>query len=127
MSSLINCPDCNHEILSRLGTVCPKCGHTVGYFDGDKKRKTYGKFFALTIFVPFISFITILFASQNKYTMYIGIAIFFYLAIKSCPLLFKNILFSKFEKIFFWFIWILSNSLLFSMIISVLRRGFVEA
>ena len=57
MSSLITCPDCNHEILSRLGTVCPKCGHTVGYFDGDKKRKTYGKFFALTIFVPFISFI----------------------------------------------------------------------
>ena len=52
MSSLITCPDCNHEILSRLGTVCPKCGHTVGYFDGDKKRKTYGKFFALTIFVP---------------------------------------------------------------------------
>ena len=93
----------------------------------DKKRKIYGKFFALTIFVPFISFITILFASQNKYTMYLGIAIFFYLAIKSCPLLFKNILFSKFEKIFFWFIWILSNSLLFSMIISVLRRGFVEA
>ena len=67
MSSLITCPDCNHEILSRLGTVCPKCGHTVGYFDGDKKRKTYGKFFALTIFVPFISFITILFASQNLY------------------------------------------------------------
>lgn len=124
MSSLINCPECNHEILSRLGTVCPQCGHTVGYFDGDKKRKIYGKFFALTVFVPFISFITILFASQNRYSMYIGIAIFFYLAIKSCPLLFKDILFTKFEKIFFWGIWILANGLLFSIIFSVLSKGF---
>lgn len=124
MSSLINCPECNHEILSRLGTVCPQCGHTVGYFDGDKKRKIYGKFFALTVFVPFISFITILFASQNKFTMYAGIAIFFYLAIKSCPLLFKVIFFTKFEKGFFWGVWILANSILFSMIFNILRKGF---
>ncbi len=124
MSSLINCPECNHEILSRLGTVCPQCGHTVGYFDGDKKRKIYGKFFALTVFVPFIWFITILFASQNKYTVYVGIAIFFYLAIKSCPLLFKDIFFTKFEKGFFWGVWILANSILFSMIFNVLSKGF---
>ena len=81
MSSLINCPDCNHEILSRLGTICPNCGHTIGYFNGDKKRKVYGKFFALTVFVPFISFITVLFASQNKYSMIAGVVIYFYLAI----------------------------------------------
>ncbi len=124
MSSLINCPDCNHEILSRLGTICPQCSYTVGYFNGDKKRKIYGKFFALTVFIPFISFITILFASQNKYTMYAGVIIFFYLAIKSCPLLFKEIFFTKFEKIFFWIIWILANSLMFSMIFNILRKGF---
>ena len=124
MSEITNCPECNHEILSRLGTVCPSCGYTVGYFNGDSKRKVYGKFFALTVFVPFISLITILFASQNKYTMYAGVAIFFYLAIKSCPLLFKEIFFTKFEKIFFWTIWILANSLMFSMIFNILRKGF---
>ena len=124
MSTLMNCPDCNHEILTRLGTVCPNCGYTVGYFNGDKKRKVYGKFFALTVFIPFISFITILFASLNKFTMIIGIGIFFYLAIKSCPLLFKEIFFTKFEKIFFWVVWILANSLLFTMIFNILRKGF---
>ena len=124
MSEITNCPECNHEILSRLGTVCPECGYTVGYFNGDKKRKIYGKFFALTVFVPFISFITILFASQNKYSMYVGIAFFFYLAIKSCPLLFKDIFLTKFEKVFSWGIWIIANSLIFSMIFNVLRKGF---
>lgn len=123
MSSLINCPDCNHEILSRLGTVCPNCGHTIGYFNGDRKRKVYGKFFALTVFIPFISFITILFASLNKYSMIIGIMLYFYLAIKSCPLLFKEIFFTKFEKIFFWLIWIVANSLLFTMIFNILSKG----
>lgn len=123
MSSLINCPDCNHQILSRLGTVCPNCGHTIGYFNGDRKRKVYGKFFALTVFIPFISFITILFASLNKYSMIIGVMLYFYLAIKSCPLLFKDIFFTKFEKIFFWLIWIVANSLIFSMIFNILSKG----
>lgn len=123
MSSLINCPDCNHQILSRLGTVCPNCGHTIGYFNGDRKRKVYGKFFALTVFIPFISFITILFASQNKYSMIVGIMLYFYLAIKSCPLLFKDIFFTKFEKVFFWLIWIVANSLLFTMIFNILSKG----
>ena len=124
MSSLMNCPECNHQILSRLGTICPNCGYTIGYFNENKKRKIYGKFFALTVFIPFISFITILFASQNKYTMIIGIAIYFYLAIKSCPLLFKDIFFTKFEKFFFWLIWILANSLIFSLIFNILSKGF---
>ena len=124
MSTLINCPECNHEILSRIGTICPNCGYTVGYFNGDKKRKVYGKFFALTVFIPFISFITIIFASQNKYTMVVAIAIFFYLAIKSCPLLFKEIFFTKFEKGFFWIVWVLSNSLIFTMIFNILTKGF---
>jgi hypothetical protein len=120
----MNCPECNHKILSRLGTICPNCGYTVGYFNGTSKRKEYGKFFALTVFIPFISFITVLFASLNKYTMYVGVAIFFYLAIKSCPYLFKEIFFTKFEKIFFWIIWILANSLIFTMIINILIKGF---
>ena len=124
MSEITNCPECNHEILSRLGTVCPSCGYTVGYFNGDSKRKVYGKFFALTVFVPFISLITILFASQKKYTMIIGTIVYIFLAVKSCPLLFKEIFFTKFEKFFFWLIWILANSLMFSLIFNVFKKGF---
>ena len=124
MSTLINCPECNHEILSRLGTVCPSCGYTIGYFNGDKKRKVYAKFFALTVFTPFISLITILFALQNKYTMIIGTIVYLYLTVRSCPLLFKDIFFTKFEKIFFWLIWILANSIMFSVIINIFKKGF---
>ena len=124
MSSLTNCPECNHEILSRLGTVCPECGHTIGYFNGDRKRKAYGKFFALTVFAPFISLITILFASQNKYTMIVGILIYLFLAVKSCPLLFKEIFFTNFEKVFFWLIWIIANSIMFSLIFNITQKGF---
>ena len=124
MSALINCPECNHQILSRLGTVCPNCGYTIGYFNGEEKRKVYGKFFALTVCVPFLSLITILFASQNKYTMIIGTFIYLFLAVKSCPLLFKDIFFTKFEKFFFWLIWILANSLMFSITINIFKKGF---
>ena len=124
MSSLTNCPECNHEILSRLGTVCPNCGHTIGYFNGDRKRKAYGKFFALTVFAPFISLITILFASQNKYTMIVGTLIYLFLAVKSCPLLFKEIFFTNFEKVFFWLIWIIANSIMFSLIFNITQKGF---
>ena len=124
MSSLTNCPECNHEILSRLGTVCPNCGHTIGYFNGDRKRKVYGKFFALTVFAPFISLITILFASQNKYTMIVGTLIYLFLAVKSCPLLFKEIFFTSFEKVFFWLIWIIANSIMFSLIFNITQKGF---
>ena len=122
MSSTMNCPECNHEILTRMGTICPNCGYTVGYFNEDIKRKKYAKFFALTVFTPFISFITIIFAQLNKYTMFIGIAIFFYLAIKSCPISFKEIFLTKFEKIFFWLIWVLANSLIFSLIVNILIK-----
>jgi hypothetical protein len=124
MSTTMNCPVCNHEILSRLGTICPNCGHTVGYFNGDEKRKKYGKFFAITVFFPFISFMTIIFASINKYSMIAGIALFFYLAIKSLPYNFKELFATNFEKVFFWLVWILANSLLFTMIYNILRKGF---
>lgn len=124
MSSLTNCPECNHEIFSRLGTVCPNCGYTIGYFNGNEKRKKYGKFFALTVFVPFLSLITILFASQNKYLMIAGTIVYLFLAVKSCPLLFKDIFFTKFEKFFFWLIWILANSLMFSLIFNIFNKGF---
>ena len=26
MSTTMNCPECNHEILTRMGTICPNCG-----------------------------------------------------------------------------------------------------
>ena len=44
MSTTMNCPVCNHEILSRLGTICPNFGHTVGYFNGDEKKKNMVSF-----------------------------------------------------------------------------------
>jgi hypothetical protein len=56
--------------------------------------------------------------------MMVAVAMFFYLAIKSCPLLFKEIFFTKFEKGFFWIVWVLSNSLIFTMIFNILRKGF---
>jgi hypothetical protein len=120
--SLTNCPECNHEILSRIGTICPKCGHTVSYFEGDRKRKVYGKFFALTVFIPFISFITIIFASMNQYVMIGATLVYLYLAYKSCPILFKEIFFTKFEKMFFWGVWIVANSLLISLIINIFSK-----
>lgn len=124
MSSLMNCPVCNHQILSRIGTICPNCNYTVGYFDEMPQRKKYGKFFALTLFVPFISFTIILFAQLNKYSMMVAVAIFFYLAIKSSPFLFKDIFFTKFEKIFFYLVWIVSNGFIFFVIVNILKKGF---
>ena len=56
MSELINCPSCNNKILSRMGTICPNCKYTVGYFNGEKEERVW-KTFALTIFAPFFSFL----------------------------------------------------------------------
>lgn len=123
MSSLMNCPDCKAKILSRMGTICPNCGFTVGYFNGTTKRKKYGKFFALTVFAPFFSFLTILFAQVNIYSFLIAIAIFFYLTIKACPYNFKDVFASKFEKIFFWIVWGFINGFLLILIINILKKG----
>lgn len=114
--NLSTCPECNHEILERIGTVCPKCGHTVGYFDGNNKRKKYGKFFAISVFFPFISFITIVFGSISKTTLIFASIFYLVLAFYSCPIRFKELFFSKYEKMFFWGIWIIANSLLVTMI-----------
>lgn len=124
MSNTMNCPDCNHEILSRMGTICPNCGYTVGYFNGDEKRKKYGKFFALTVFVPFISFITLLFTSINKYTFYAALIFYVYLLIKSCPLYFKDVFSTKFEKVLFWGIYLGANIMMIMMIFNILSKGF---
>ena len=114
--NLINCPDCNNEILERIGTICPHCGHTVSYFEGNEKKKKYGKFFAITVFFPFISFISIIFTSWNKTALAIASILYLIIAIYSCPYRFKNLFFTNYEKIFFWGIWILVNSLLITMI-----------
>ncbi len=73
MSELIDCPSCNNKILSRMGTICPNCSYTVGYFNGEKRRKGYGKLFALTIFAPFFSFFTLVFAQINFYSFILAI------------------------------------------------------
>lgn len=124
MSETMNCPDCGYEIYSRMGTICPKCGHTVGYFNGDVKRKKYGKFFAITVFTPFISFITLLFTSINKYAFYTALLFYIFLLFKSCPINFKDIFFTKFEKVLFWGIWSGANILTFAMIFNILNKNF---
>lgn len=123
MQELMNCPDCKTEIYSRMGTICPNCGFTVGYFNGTTRRRKYGRFFALSVFAPFLSFITILFSQQNKYLFLFAIALYFYLAIKSCPMFFKDIFVSKFEKMFFWLVWLFLNLFLLVLVINILYKG----
>ncbi|QKJ23969.1 hypothetical protein [Poseidonibacter lekithochrous] len=113
--NLINCPECNHEILDRIGTICPSCGHNVTYFEGDKKRKLYGKFFAMSIFFPFISFITIVFTSGNLIALSIASILYLFLATVSCPLRFKDLFFTGYEKLVFWVIWGVANSFLIAI------------
>lgn len=122
MHSLINCPDCNNKILSRMGTICPNCSFTVGYFNGETKRKGYAKLFALTVFAPFISFFTIIFAQVNLYSFIFSIALTLFLTIKSCPVNFKDVFTTKFEKIFFWFVWIVLNSFLLVLILNIISK-----
>jgi len=119
MSSFINCPECEAKILSRVGTICPNCGFTVGFFSENTKKRIYGKFFALTIFAPFISFIFIIFAQINFYSFIASILFTIYLAIKSCPIRFKDIFTTNFERVFFWSIWIILNSFLVVLIINI--------
>jgi len=120
--NIIKCPECNHEILDRIGTICPSCGHQIGYFNGDDKRKRYGKFFAISIFVPFISLITVLFASISKPALIGGSLFYLVLAYFSCPIRFKELFFTKYEKMFFWGIWLLANSLMVTLIINLFSK-----
>ena len=122
---LIECPECKTQILEKLGTVCPNCGYTVGYFNESTKRPKYGKFFALSVFLPFISFLIIIITSLNKISFIIGSFIYLFFAYKSCPYFYKDLFVTKFESIFFWVVWILVNSLLVSMIYNVVHKLFL--
>lgn len=119
---LISCPECKTQIREQLGTICPNCGHTIGYFNESEKRPKYGKFFALSVFLPFLSFILIIVTSMNKISFSFGVIFYLFVAYKSCPYLYKDLFVTKFEGIFFWVIWILVNSLLISMIFNVLNK-----
>ncbi|MFV7790899.1 hypothetical protein ACNSOP_01120 [Aliarcobacter lanthieri] len=119
MSDFIDCPDCNNKILSRLGTICPSCGFTVGYFNGDKRRKSYGRLFAFNVFTPFLVFFTIIFSQINIYSFILAILFAIFMAFKSCPIYFKDIFTSNFEKALFWGIWIVFNSLLIVLIANI--------
>ena len=123
MSELINCPSCNNKILSRMGTICPNCKYTVGYFNGEKRRNGYGRLFALTIFAPFFSFFTLVFAQINFYSFILAVIVAIFLAIKSCPINFKTVFATNFEKLFFWNIWILSNIFLSVIIFNIISKS----
>ncbi|PHO09492.1 MULTISPECIES: hypothetical protein [Malaciobacter] len=119
---LIKCPECDYEILARIGTICPNCGHTVSYFEGDKNRKRYGKFFALSLIIPFFSFAMILLTSPFKSALTVATVVYVILAYMSSPLRYKEIFFTTFEKIFFWSIWLLSNALLVTMLYNLFNK-----
>lgn len=123
MSELTKCPNCDSEILSRVGTICPNCSFTVGYFNGEKKRKDYGKLFALTVFAPFFSFFTLVFAQINLYSFILAVILAIFLAIKSCPINFKTVFATNFEKVFFWGIWIFLNIFLCMIIFNIISKG----
>ncbi|AXK48449.1 hypothetical protein CRU87_08985 [Aliarcobacter trophiarum LMG 25534] len=123
MTELIKCPNCDNKILSRMGTICPNCGFTVGYFNGDRRRKDYGKLFALTVFAPFFSFFTIIFAQINFYSFIIAIILAVFLAIKSCPINFKTVFATNFERLFFWNIWIFSNIFLSVIVFNIISKS----
>ncbi len=118
----INCPECNSEILSRMGTICPNCGYTVGYFNGDKKRKAYGKFFAKTVFLPFVSFVLLILTSSNFYFFLASVLVYGYLAFKSCPIFAKDLFATVFERRLFWGIWMAVNALMISIIYNVFSK-----
>lgn len=121
---LINCPDCNHEILSRMGTVCPNCGFTVGFFNGDERRKKYSKFFAITVATPFLSLVIMLSTSLNKYVLLIGFVAYIFFAYKSFPHRFKDIFVKKFDAVFFYSVWGISNIILSIAFINLLLKNF---
>lgn len=119
---LVKCMECEHLILSRIGTICPNCGHTVSYFEGDKNRKKYGKFFAISLIIPFFSFFMILLTSTSFIAFNIAIVIYALLAYISSPFKFKEIFFTTFEKFFFWGIWSMANALLVTMIYNLYNK-----
>ncbi|MGM0520268.1 MAG: hypothetical protein ACQERD_11580 [Campylobacterota bacterium] len=120
---LIDCPQCNnHKINQRIGTICPSCGYTVRYFENSKNRKQYGRFFALSILIPFFSFTMILLASMNSITFYISVVIAIYLAYYSCPIRYKEMFHTTYEKTLFGFIWGVSNSLILFMIYNLATK-----
>lgn len=122
--NLTDCVNCSYKIFDRLGTICPKCGYTIGYFNGDTKRKEYAKLFALNVFAPFISFITILFTQISIYSFIIGTIFAIFLAYKSAPIRFKSIFSNSFEKWFFYFIWFFVNLFLLILVINILYKSF---
>ncbi|HJE02434.1 hypothetical protein AAX26_01996 [Aliarcobacter thereius] len=121
-NSLEACPQCEHLILNRMGTICPKCGYTKGYFNGEKRRKAYAKLFALNVFAPFISIFTIIFAQISIYSFIIGVILSIYISYKSFPLRFSNVFSNNFEKFFFLSLWSFVNIFLIVLIINIISK-----
>ncbi len=117
---LMNCPQCEHEIRQRIGTICPNCGYTVRYFENKSNRKQYGKFFAQSLLIPFFSFTLILLTSMNTITFYISIPIVLFLTYYSCPIRYKKMFYTTYERVLFGSIWGVSNILILFMIYNLL-------
>ncbi len=66
-------------------------------------------------FFPFISVITIGFTSVNLIALSIASILYLFLATVSCPLRFKDLFFTGYEKLVFWVIWGVANSFLIAI------------
>ncbi|CAI8192875.1 MAG: Uncharacterised protein [Arcobacter lacus] len=115
MQETISCPQCSNEILSRIGTNCPNCGHTISFYEGNKKKKEFSKYFALSIILPFLAFVGIIVTSNNLVPSIIASLVFVGVAYLLIPLRKKDLALTTYEKIFFWGLWGMFTALLVTL------------
>lgn len=115
MQEKTSCPQCDHEILARVGTNCPNCGHTISFYEGNEKKKEFSKYFAMSIILPFLSFVAIIMTSESLIPSIIASFITLYFAYVVCPLKKIELFSTTYEKIFFWVIWGMFTGLLVTL------------
>ena len=115
MQEKTDCPVCGTQILSRVGTNCPNCGHTISFYEGNEKKKEFSKYFAMSIILPFLSFVAIIMTSESLIPSVIASIIAIYFAYVVCPLRKIELFSTVYEKVFFWVIWGMFTSLLVTL------------
>ncbi len=115
MQETTSCPQCNTEILSRIGTNCPKCGHTISFYEGNSKKRDFSKYFAMSIILPFLAFVGIIMTSKSLVPSIIASLVFIYFAYLLCPLRKEKLFSTTYEKLFFWGIWSMFTGLLITL------------
>lgn len=115
MQEKTDCPVCGTQILARVGTNCPNCGHTISFYEGNEKKKEFSKYFAMSIILPFLSFVAIIMTSESLIPSIIASFVAIYFAYVVCPLRKIELFSTVYEKVFFWVIWGMFTSLLVTL------------